>query len=211
MSSESNDQKDRALFKYYLEHGYFPLDIGTANKNNTFNHNNKSSLSIEDDMSNHIKKINSHTTQKIEAEINIECSLDDEKLFLDSINSFDFTNYNKDSIDSNYKPERSKKKVKPHKLSIPNKHKLDLHGLTREPALRELKSFVKQAYHAGIRYILVVHGQGYGSKGGVAVLKDLVESYVVTEGIEYIDHSYLAPASQGGDGARVICMKEKKR
>lgn len=204
MSSESNYQKDRALFEYYLEHGYFPLDIETTNKNNAFNHKNSN-------LSNNIKKRDFHKTQEKEPKISVESSADDEKLFLDAINNLNLSSYNKDNIDSNNKTERSKKKVKPHKLSISDKYKLDLHGLTREPALHELDGFVKKAYNQGVRYILIVHGQGYGSKGGIAVLKDLVELYVTTEGSEYVDHSFLAPAPLGADGARVICLREKKR
>ncbi len=53
----------------------------------------------------------------------------------------------------------------------------------------------------------VIHGKGYHSDGGIAVLKDMVECYVRLQGREYINSMIEAPKEHGGSGAKVLFLK----
>ena len=54
--------------------------------------------------------------------------------------------------------------------------------------------------------ILIIHGKGFRSENGIAVLKDLVEYYIATEGKPYIKYSADAPINLGGSGAKIIYL-----
>ncbi len=56
--------------------------------------------------------------------------------------------------------------------------RLDLHGLTREPAFQALRQFVTGSQSAGLRCVLVIHGQGYRSADNVPVLKRAVDGWL---------------------------------
>jgi DNA-nicking Smr family endonuclease len=55
--------------------------------------------------------------------------------------------------------------------AFPIQDHLDLHGLSLTDAQGEVADFVDSAAARGLRHVLLVHGRGKGSPGGVPVLK----------------------------------------
>ena len=81
---------------------------------------------------------------------------------------------------------------------------LDLHGLRRDAARDSLASFIREATHAGLRCVRVVHGKGHGSPGREPVLKAKVHAWLVQkqEVLVFVQ----ARAAQGGSGALVVLL-----
>lgn len=67
---------------------------------------------------------------------------------------------------------------------------LDLHGMVKETAQREVQRFLKESRGQGKRCILLVHGRGLGSPGGRPVLK----------------HALVRWLSRGELGRQVLCF-----
>ena len=82
--------------------------------------------------------------------------------------------------------------------------KFDLHGCTRDQAVRELEREIRLGMAAGVRCLLVVVGIGRFSKG-VPVLKTHVLSYL----IQHDDVLAYAPARNrdGGAGAVYVMLR----
>ncbi len=76
--------------------------------------------------------------------------------------------------------------------------KLDLRGMRADEALAELESFLDRASRAGLKSVLVIHGQGEG------ILKKLVRQYL--EGSPYVKGFRPGTLTEGGDGATVIFL-----
>jgi len=82
---------------------------------------------------------------------------------------------------------------------------LDLHGLTRDEALRELDNFLDTCSMKGFRCAQVIHGKGLNSKNSEPVLKTMVWNRLR-------QHSYIlafcqAGPANGGSGAVLILFK----
>ena len=82
---------------------------------------------------------------------------------------------------------------------------LDLHGLRRDEARERLASFLREAHHAGLRCVRVVHGKGHGSPGREPVLKAKVRSWLVQKS-EVVAFAQ-ARASDGGNGALMVLLR----
>ena len=82
---------------------------------------------------------------------------------------------------------------------------LDLHGLRRDEARESLASFLREAHHAGLRCVRVVHGKGHGSPGREPVLKAKVRSWLVQKS-EVVAFAQ-ARASDGGNGALMVLLR----
>ncbi|MBS2023931.1 MAG: Smr/MutS family protein [Deltaproteobacteria bacterium] len=86
--------------------------------------------------------------------------------------------------------------------------RLDLHGLIAAEARLALERFIAQSRHEGRRCVLVVHGRGLHSEGGVPVLKETVRRWVESD---RLGRTILAFASaqpkDGGAGALVLLLK----
>jgi DNA-nicking Smr family endonuclease len=80
----------------------------------------------------------------------------------------------------------------------------DLHHLTSDEARNVLAAHVQQALAQGQRCIRVIHGQGYGSKGGTPVLKSKVQSWLVQ--LDTVAAFVQAKPEQGGAGALVVLI-----
>lgn len=82
---------------------------------------------------------------------------------------------------------------------------LDLHGFTRDDALRELDAFLDICSMKGFRCVQVIHGKGLNSKNSEPVLKTMVWNRLK-------QHSHIlafceaGPAS-GGSGAVLILFR----
>jgi DNA-nicking Smr family endonuclease len=82
---------------------------------------------------------------------------------------------------------------------------LDLHGFTRDEALRELDEFLDTCSMRGFRCVQIIHGKGLNSKNREPVLKTLVWSRLK-------QHSYVlafcqAGPADGGSGAVIVLFK----
>jgi DNA-nicking Smr family endonuclease len=55
--------------------------------------------------------------------------------------------------------------------AFPVQDYLDLHGSTQEEALKQVEAFLIRSVTQGLRHVLIVHGRGSGSPGGIPVLK----------------------------------------
>ena len=82
---------------------------------------------------------------------------------------------------------------------------LDLHGLRRDEARESLATFLREAHHAGLRCVRVVHGKGHGSPGREPVLKAKVRSWLVQKS-EVVAFAQ-ARASDGGNGALMVLLR----
>ena len=82
---------------------------------------------------------------------------------------------------------------------------LDLHGLTRDQARAAVSHFVKSAAQHGVSRVRIIHGQGYGSANGAAVLKQQTRHWL-TQMPEVL--GFVTPAArEGGKGAVVVLLK----
>ena len=86
---------------------------------------------------------------------------------------------------------------------------LDLHGLRRDEARERLSTFLREAHHAGLRCVRVVHGKGHGSPGREPVLKAKVRSWLVQKN-EVVAFAQ-ARASDGGNGALMVLLQPTPR
>lgn len=80
----------------------------------------------------------------------------------------------------------------------------DLHHLTSDEARSVLAGHIQQGLQQGQRCIRVIHGQGYGSKGGTPVLKTKVQSWLVQ--MAAVTAFVQAKPEQGGAGALVVLL-----
>jgi DNA-nicking Smr family endonuclease len=85
---------------------------------------------------------------------------------------------------------------------------LDLHGYTQDDAYAALNPFILQAYHAGLRCVLVITGKG---RDGAGVLKSRLQ--------DWLDSPLLRPvvlqvkpaqAKHGGGGAFYVLIRRAR-
>lgn len=190
MSEDSyKNSKDKELFEFYLEHGYFPEDL-----------NNKFQKKLKENLKNRNKKNINFNKNNYDKDNNY--SEKDKEIFLNAIKNLDCSNHikNTNNIEKKYS------KFKPNLKNVIPQDTLDLHGLTRERALHSVKKFIFEAKRNKLKVILIIHGKGFRSENKISVLKDLVEYYIATEGKYYIKYSTEAPARLGGGGAKLIYL-----
>lgn len=82
---------------------------------------------------------------------------------------------------------------------------LDLHGLRRDEAREALGEFIRLSHRTGLRCVRVIHGKGLGSPGGVPVLKERVQGWLVQKK-EVLAFVQARPAD-GGAGALVVLLQ----
>ncbi len=82
---------------------------------------------------------------------------------------------------------------------------LDLHGSTVEDARERFERFLTSCLTHDVKCVRIVHGKGYGSRNGDAVLKTTVRRWLtqVDEVIAYIE----CAEAEGGSGAVQILLK----
>lgn len=83
---------------------------------------------------------------------------------------------------------------------------ISLRRLRAEDALNQLAAQVRVHARRGRREVLVVHGRGHGSPGGVPVLKQLVRDWC-QRNPDLVKAWRPAPREWGGEGATVILLK----
>ena len=192
MSEDSyNNSKDKELFEFYLEHGYFPED---SNSKNNFKKD------LKDNLKNKIKKnINKNNIKNYNDN---NYSEEDREMFLNAVKNLDCSSHIKNLNES----KKVYSKFKPNIKNAKPQDTLDLHGLTRERALQSIKKFIFESKRNNLKIVLIIHGKGFRSENKTPVLKDLVEYYLATEGKYYIKYSAEAPARLGGSGAKLIYL-----
>lgn len=93
--------------------------------------------------------------------------------------------------------------------AFPIQDHIDLHGLSLEQAESETADFIASAVARGLRHVLIVHGKGKGSPGGVPVLK---EALAATLGTKRFKRSVLAFCTargiDGGTGAMYLLLRK---
>ena len=82
---------------------------------------------------------------------------------------------------------------------------LDLHGFTRDEALRELDEFLNTCSRRGFRCVQIIHGKGLNSKNQEPVLKTLVWNQLKL--YSYVLAFCQAGPADGGSGAVVVLFK----
>lgn len=91
---------------------------------------------------------------------------------------------------------------------VPRVHRtVDLHRLNAQEAATALAEAVLRALREGTRCLLVVHGKGTHSKGGGAVLPDVVLGELTGRLSSHVAAFRTAPRSHGGSGALVVRLR----
>lgn len=91
---------------------------------------------------------------------------------------------------------------------LPVEAELDLHGLTRAPAVAALDRFLAEARRVGQRCLLVIHGRGLHSGAEGAALREVVRAALLTG-----NHAGVvlacgtAPPARGGAGATLVLLR----
>lgn len=90
---------------------------------------------------------------------------------------------------------------------IPVEIRLDLHGQTIEQAYQSTMQFIHQCQQHRNHCVLIIHGQGYRSAGGVPVLKQNVDHWLRQHDSVLAFHS--ATPGDGGKGAVYVLLRKK--
>lgn len=87
----------------------------------------------------------------------------------------------------------------------PIQDELDLHGLTRDLARREVDAYLRKSSKRDVRCVRIIHGVGYGSAGGEPVLRGMVHSWLVqtSEVVAFC----AASRTDGGHGALIVLLR----
>lgn len=87
---------------------------------------------------------------------------------------------------------------------------IDLHGMVAQQAEQELARFVREEYKKGMRKLLVVHGKGLHSEGGIGVLGDRAVHVLTHGGAAPLVHALVtAHDALGGRGALMVKLVER--
>ncbi len=92
--------------------------------------------------------------------------------------------------------------------AFPIQDHLDLHGLSRDAAQAEASDFIAASVTRGLRHVLLVHGKGKGSPGGVPVLKEALTDWLATRRFKKNVLAFCsAQAIDGGTGAMYLLLR----
>ena len=78
---------------------------------------------------------------------------------------------------------------------------IDLHGKTRDEAIKIVQKFVIDCYHKNLSSALIITGKGQHSAEKEPVLKKEVKFWLERNGESYISDFHEAPQRFGGSGA----------
>ena len=108
------------------------------------------------------------------------------------------------SYQGNGVQNRQMRQLKQGKIKFENV--LDLHGQTVEQAYQSTMQFIHQCQLHKIYNLLIIHGQGYRSAGGVPVLKQNVDYWLRQHDSVLAFHS--ATPADGGKGAIYVLLRK---
>lgn len=85
---------------------------------------------------------------------------------------------------------------------------LDLHGLNRDQARLSVAHFVNAAAKQGVKRVRIVHGQGFGSTHGGALLRQQTRHWLtqMPDVLAFVG----APAQDGGKGAVLVLLRSSQ-
>lgn len=86
---------------------------------------------------------------------------------------------------------------------------LDLHGMTIPLAKQALLTFITDCQRYDLRYALIIHGKGWGSKDRKPILKTKLNSWL--QEIEEVLAFCSARVEDGGTGALYILLRRTKK
>jgi DNA-nicking Smr family endonuclease len=111
---------------------------------------------------------------------------------------------------SNSIDKRTAEKLK--RGEMPLEGRLDLHGKTQDEALRALSRFIRAAYGAGKRCVLVITGKGgKGGEGGPGILQSRVPEWLADASLApMVLRSQKAQQKDGGAGALYVLLRRKR-
>ncbi len=94
--------------------------------------------------------------------------------------------------------------------SIPVDAKLDLHGQSAEAAKGALATFIRDKRAKGERCLLVVHGKGDHSPGGIGVLRGEMAAWL-SQGAasDHVAAFCTATRDHGGEGATYVLLRQR--
>lgn len=93
----------------------------------------------------------------------------------------------------------------------PVEARVDLHGMTRVEARVAVEDLLARARMEGQRCLLVVHGRGLHSEGW-PVLKESLPGWLArAPHARHVRAFVTAPPSEGGAGATLVLLKERRR
>jgi len=84
---------------------------------------------------------------------------------------------------------------------------LDLHGLRRDEAKRELMWFIKEVTLNGLRCVRIIHGKGQRSPNKQPVLKTKTANWL--KQMDSVLAYCTAPKTDGGTGALYVLLKKR--
>ncbi len=84
---------------------------------------------------------------------------------------------------------------------------IDLHGKTRDEAIKIVQKFVLDCYQKNLRSALIITGKGHHSAEKDPVLKREVKLWLERNGDSYITNFHEAPPRFGGSGAILLNFK----
>lgn len=88
---------------------------------------------------------------------------------------------------------------------------LDLHGMTAEQARPEVERFLREAYRAGRRCVLIIHGRGLNSKDQVPVLKNRLTTWLARGSWSRLVLAFTsARLCDGGAGALYVLLRRQQ-
>ncbi|MBN2126311.1 MAG: Smr/MutS family protein [Deltaproteobacteria bacterium] len=87
---------------------------------------------------------------------------------------------------------------------------IDLHGLTREEARKEVGDFLIRSHRIGLRCVLIVHGRGLNSPASFPVLKEGLPLWLGQGPVRKIVLAFAtARPYDGGTGAVYVLLKKR--
>jgi DNA-nicking Smr family endonuclease len=89
---------------------------------------------------------------------------------------------------------------------------IDLHGMNSDQAWRALIGFIRDHYFRGSRCVLIVHGRGRNSPGGMGVLKRELQSWLTREPLRRVVLAFVtAQPEHGGAGAAYVLLRKFRK
>ncbi len=79
---------------------------------------------------------------------------------------------------------------------------IDLHGLFREEAIKELEEFLARAERLHWQSVKVITGRGLNSPGGKAIIKENVQIWLRSHNYSFKS----AKSSEGGPGSLIVSL-----